>query len=213
MQIKFNMGSPRERLDNEEASLTAAYVEGVVFVQGPAAQVRWHQLKAVHRSRPPLPLDGARARLVLVTHRNWRREVGRRRRKESKNNIPTHECAACAVITVIRLLPKLLNPSCRIELDSAPRAPASRRKAPGGEASSERDRPEVGNAAIRAASLHEQSLELAAWPLGGNDTVCSSSTPANNHQHLHSWLSMNPCIFIKKKTTKQKTKQNNSLAV
>lgn len=51
-------------------SLTAAYVEGVVLVQRPPSQVGGDQLKSLHQSRPPLPLDDAGTRLVLVADRD-----------------------------------------------------------------------------------------------------------------------------------------------
>lgn len=180
-----------KHLRHKLAALTAAHVEGVVFVQGPAAQVGRHQLKAVHGSRPPLPLDGAGARLVLVTHRNWSRGVGRRRRKRKRKQKAYPHMSALRAMrgnnSNYSLLPKPLNPRPRVAVRNSTqrlRVRASRRRISARrphqrEIGEKWETPQSG-----AASLHERSLELAARPLGGNDTVCSSSTTANNHQHL-----------------------------
>lgn len=96
-------------MTHKQAPLTAAYVEGVVFVQGPAAQVGRHQLKAVHGSRPPLPLDGARARLVLITHRNCTTGVRRWRRKgrKRKQNMSAMHGTCTNNSNCVRLDPQL----------------------------------------------------------------------------------------------------------
>lgn len=51
--------------------LTTLYVEGVVFVQRPPAQVWRHQFKSLHYSGPHLPLDNAGTWLILVADRYW----------------------------------------------------------------------------------------------------------------------------------------------
>lgn len=66
----FVLESKETERTREHVVLTAAYVEGVVLVQRPPSKVWGHQLKAMHQSSPPLPLDGPGARLVLVTDRN-----------------------------------------------------------------------------------------------------------------------------------------------
>lgn len=58
------------QIRSEAFVLTTAYVEGMVLVQRPPAQVGRDQLEPLHQSRPPLPLDHAGARLVLVADRH-----------------------------------------------------------------------------------------------------------------------------------------------
>lgn len=66
----FVLESKETEKTHKHVALTAAYVEGVVLVQRPSSKVWGHQLKAMHQSGPPLPLDGPGAQLVLVTNSN-----------------------------------------------------------------------------------------------------------------------------------------------
>lgn len=116
------------------------------------------------------------------------------------------------------LLPKPLNPRPRVGVRNstqrlrarAPRRRKSARRPHQREIGEKWETPQSG-----AASLHERSLQLAARPLGGNDTVCSSSTTANNHQHLILGLAWIPVYSLKNKKINKKTTvwQSDSLEI
>lgn len=109
------------------------------------------------------------------------------------------------------LLPRPLNPRPRVGVRNstqrlrarAPRRRKSARRPHQREIGEKWETPQSG-----AASLHERSLQLTARPLGGNDRVCSSSTTANNHQHLILGLAWIPVYSLTKKN-----KKKNGLAV
>lgn len=115
--------------------------------------------------------------------------------------------AMCGNNSNYSLLPKPLNPRPRVGIQNSTqrlRARASRRR----KSARRPHQREIGEkwetAQSGVASLHERSLELAAQPLGGNDTVCSSSTTANNHQHLILGLAWIPVYSFSLKINKKK---------
>lgn len=85
--------------------LTAAHVEGMMFVQRPTSQVRRDQLKSLHQCRPPLPLDDAGTGLILVADGNWNTNTFTHEGSVSRTviTVPSSNVTACGILMAVRL--------------------------------------------------------------------------------------------------------------